>query len=273
MSSERVFDERSPAEAPTAPEGRPLALAGTVALVTGSSRGIGRAIARRLGRDGARVVVHCRRRLAAAHEVAAEIAALGLAEEPLVLAADLRNPAEIDDLFRDIRQRCGRLDIFVSNAAMGGFGPTLSTRKHIWDLTMETSVRAFLLCTQEAVPLMKAGSRIVTISSTGSQRYVPNYGVMGAAKASLEALSRGLAVELGPRGISVNVVSGGLVETDTLRFIPGVEALLEKARTKTPMGRNGTPDDIANVVAWLCGPDSAWVCGQVIVADGGASLR
>jgi len=273
MSSQRLFEDGEAVSPRPGPEGRSLPLAGAVALVTGSSRGIGRAIARRLARDGARLVVHCRRRLAAAHEVAAEMAALGLAEQPLVLAADLRNPAEIGDLFRGIRERCGRLDIFVSNAAMGGFGPTLSTRKHIWDLTMETSVRAFLLCTQEAVPLMKAGGRIVTISSTGSQRYVPNYGVMGAAKASLEALSRGLAVELGPRGIGVNVVSGGLIETETLRYIPGVEALLEKARTKTPMGRNGTPDDIANVVAWLCGPDSAWVCGQVIVADGGASLR
>lgn len=263
MSSQPLVQERRAGALP---------LAGKVALVTGSSRGIGRAIALRLARDGARLIVHCRRNLRAAREAAGEIAAAG-GEEPLVLSADVRSPLEIGELFRGIRERRDRLDLFVSNAAMGGFGPTLSTKKNVWDLTMESSVRAFLLCTQEVVPLMTEGGRIVAISSTGARRYVPNYGVMGAAKASLEALSRDLAVELAPRGIIVNVVSGGLVETETLRFIPGLEAMLEKARSKTPLGRNGSPDDIASVVAWLCGPDSAWVCGQVIVADGGASLK
>jgi enoyl-[acyl-carrier protein] reductase III len=243
-----------------------------VALVTGSSRGIGRAIAHRLARDGARVVVHCRRNREAAEAVAAEIAAFGVEADPLVLEADVRSAEEVCGLFTRIRERYGRVDLFVNNAAMGGFGPLLSIKKHIWNLTMEASARSLLLCAQEAVPLMLEGGRIVSISSTGSFRHVPNYGVMASAKASLEAMSRSLAVELGPRGILVNVVSGGLVETDTLKFIPGNESLRDRAKT-APLGRIGTPEDLANVVAWLCGPDASWICGQVIIADGGASLK
>lgn len=244
----------------------------TVALVTGSSRGIGRAIALRLARDGARVIVHYHRSAAAAKVVASDIATIGVEHDPLVIEADVRSLRAIQALFQRIKERYDRLDILVNNAAMGGFGPMLSIRENIWDLTMQTSARALLLIAREAVPLMPAGGRIVSISSTGSTQYVPNYGTMGAAKASLEAMSRTLAVELAPHGILVNTVSGGLVPTDALRFLPGSELLLEQARGRTPLGRLGQPDDIANVVAWLCGPDSAWVCGQVIVADGGASL-
>jgi enoyl-[acyl-carrier protein] reductase III len=240
--------------------------------VTGSSRGIGRAVALRLAREGARVVVNYRCNARAAREVAEQIAGFGFEPDPLLVSADVRRPEDVTAMFAAVRDRYGRLDVLVNNAALGGFGPLMRVKRHIWDLTMEASARPLLLCSQEAATLMKDGGRIISISSCGSKRYVPNYGPMGAAKACMEALSRYLAVEMAPRGIVVNVIAGGLIETDTLQFIPESDKLREHARSKTPLGRLGRPDDIAGVVAWLCGPDAAWICGQVIVVDGGRSL-
>ena len=243
-----------------------------VALVTGSSRGIGRAIALRLAREGARVIVHYHRSAVAAARTAQEIAAVGVEPDPLVVDADIRSTREIRRLFERIDARYGKIDVLVNNATMGGFGPALSIRDNVWDLTMQTGARALLILARHAVPLMREGGRIVSLSSTGSHRYVPNYGALGAQKASVEALSRTLAVELGRLGIIVNVVAGGLIETDALKFLPESARLRDHARSRTALGRVGQPVDLANVVAWLCGPDAEWVCGQVIVADGGASL-
>lgn len=140
-------------------------------------------------------------------------------------------------------------------------------------MTMNISARAFLLCAQEAVPLMKTrGGRMIAISSLGSRKYLPNYTAIGTAKAALEAITRYLAVELAPLGIIVNAVCGGLIETSTLTHFSNRESMTADALLRCPHGRVGQPDDLASVVSFLCDGDAGWICGQTIVADGGYSL-
>jgi enoyl-[acyl-carrier protein] reductase III len=176
-------------------------------------------------------------------------------------------------MFDSIRAS-GGLDVLVHNAALGSFKPTLEVRANQWDLSMSVNARALLLCVKEAAPLMdgRAG-RIVSVSSLGSRRVLPEYGAIGASKAALESLTRYLAVELAPRGITVNAVSAGLIAGETLRVHPRYEALTARAREQTPAGRIATPEDIAHVVLFLCSPLSSWIIGQTIVVDGGMSLR
>ena len=246
-------------------------LHGKVALITGSSRGIGRAVAWRLAVEGAQVVVHYRANREAAEETANEIRQLG--SNPLLVGADVRDPRQIKDLFARIADTYSTLDILVSNAALGALKPALDLSWSKWDMTMEICARAFLLCAQEAVPLMKAnGGHMIAISSLGSRKYLPNYTAIGAAKAALEAVTRYLAVELAPYRILVNAVCGGLIETSTLAYFPERARMLDDARKRCPLGRVGQPVDLANIVAFLCGDDAAWICGQTIVADGGYSL-
>jgi enoyl-[acyl-carrier protein] reductase III len=246
-------------------------LQGKVALITGSSRGIGRAVARRLATEGAEVVIHYRANRAAAEETANEVRQLG--RDPLLIAADIRDPRQIKDLFSRIEDKHSALDILVSNAALGALKRALDLSWSKWDMTMEICARAFLLCAQEAVPLMKAnGGRMIAISSLGSRKYVPNYTAIGAAKAALEAVTRYLAVELAQYRILVNAVCGGLIETPTLAHFPEHAQMMDDARTRCPLGRVGQPVDLANVVALLCSDDAGWICGQTIVADGGYSL-
>jgi enoyl-[acyl-carrier protein] reductase III len=241
------------------------------ALVTGSSRGIGRAIACRLAQEGAQVVIHYRANREQAEKTAEEVRSYGA--KPLVFGADLRDPQQIKTLFCKIASGFGHLDILVSNAAMGALKPALALTYSKWDMTMEISTRAFLICAQEAVPLMKGRKgRIIAISSLGSRRYIPGYVAIGSAKAALESITRYLAVELAPQGITVNAVCGGLIETSTLNYFPNREQMIADSLSRTPMGRLGQPDDLADVVAFLSDRGSNWICGQTIVADGGFSL-
>ena len=142
-----------------------------------------------------------------------------------------------------------------------------------WNVSLDVNARALLLCSQEAVPLMGPnGGRIIAVSSLGSHRYMPEYGAIGVSKAALESLIRYLAVDLAPRGIRVNGVSGGLVDTDALRLHPQYERLMRGAPRRTPAGRMGTPDDLANVVLFLTSHRADWITGQTIIADGGLDL-
>lgn len=242
-----------------------------IALVTGSSRGIGRAIARRLAEEGAQVIVHYRTGRENAEKTAEEIRSFAV--EPLVIGADLRDPQQIKSLFSRISSAFGRLDILVSNAALGALKPALQLTHSKWDMTMEICARAFLLCAQEAAPLMKGrNGRMIAISSLGSRHYIPGYVAIGSAKAALESITRYLAVELAPQGISVNAVCGGLIETSTLNYFPNRDQIIADSLQKTPMGRIGQPDDLAEVVAFLSDRGGNWICGQTIVADGGFSL-
>ena len=250
-----------------------MRFAGKIALVTGSSRGIGRAIALRLAREGADVVVHYRRQAAAAQETAAAITTLG--RRALVVQADLGETAAVRQMFTQVRETFGGLDLLVANAAATAFKPLLEQQQHNLDKTFAITVNALVLAAQEAAPLMRGRhGKIVTVSGIDARRYVPLHGALAAAKGALEVLTAYLACELAPLGIAVNGVNPGFVNTDSAHiFGEKVYRLLEKnIITYTPMQRVGTPDDIANVVAFLCSEDAAWICGQTLTVDGGLSL-
>jgi enoyl-[acyl-carrier protein] reductase III len=246
---------------------------GKIALVTGSSRGIGRAIALRLARGGADVIIHYRRQTAAAEDTAAAVQALG--RRTLVVQSDLGDSTAVRQLFAGVRETFGVLDILVANAAATAFKPLLETQPHHLDKTFAITVQNVLVAVQEAVPLMHGRrGKIVTVSGIDARRYVPLHGALAAAKGALEVLTAYLACELAPHGISVNGVSPGFVDTDSAHvFGEIVYGLLEKnISTYTPMKRLGTPDDIAKVVAFLCSEEAVWLCGQTLIVDGGLSL-
>lgn len=249
--------------------------AGKVALITGSGRGIGRAIALRFAREGADVVVNYFRNREPAEQTAAEIEALG--RRAIVVKADVGEPDEIARLV-DAARDFGGPDILVHNAASGYNRPVMEQRVKGWDWTLNINARAALFLAQRAAPLMQArgGGAIVNLSSVGAQRVLPDYVVVGASKAALEAVTRYLAVELAPLGIVVNAVSAGMVRTDALQHFPGMREQFEErfayALARTPAGRVLESDDVAGVVAFLCSPEAAMIRGQTILIDGGASL-
>ena len=239
--------------------------AGKSVFVTGGSRGIGRAIALRFAREGAaRVAIGYLRSDAAAEETAGELQALGA--EPILVRGNVTSARVVEQV-----AELGPLDVLVHNAATGVIRPALETEDKHWDWTHSANARALLSLTRAAAPQMPAGSSIVALSSLGAGRVLENYVLVGTSKAALEALVRYLAVELGPRGIRVNAVSGGVVETGALDHFPNREEMLEMG-AKNAAGRIVTPDDIAGAVTFLCGPDAEMIRGQIIVVDGGFSL-
>lgn len=246
------------------------ALAGQVALVTGASRGIGRAIATKLAGAGCDVAVNYYNSADEADALCAEIRASG--RRALAIQGSVGIPDSVDEMFAAFGQQFDRLDIIVSNAASGVLKPAVEmTLKH-WRWCLETNALALNLLTQRALPLMSGGGRIIALSSLGAQRAMPGYGFIGASKAALEALSRALAQELGPRGIRVNVVSAGVVDTDALRYFPNRDELLANFSQRTPAGPVLTPEDVAGAVYLLCLPEAAMINGHTLVVDGGFSI-
>ena len=234
-------------------------------LVTGGSRGIGRAIALRFARDGAaRVAIGYLRNDSAAEEAAAELRAAGA--EPVLIRGNVTSSRVLEQV-----TALGPLDALVHNAATGVVRPALETEEKHWDWTLGANARALLALTQAAAPQMSPGSSIVGISSLGSHRVLENYALIGTSKAALEALVRYLAVELAPRGIKVNAVSAGVVETGALEHFPNKEEMLAAGRAN-PAGRLVTPDDLAAAVAFLCSEGAEMIRGQVLIVDGGYSL-
>jgi len=241
------------------------AKAGTV-LVTGGSRGIGKAIALRLAREGAaRVAIGYLRSDRAAEETAAELQELG--SEPVLVRGNVSSKRVLEQV-----TALGPLSALVHNAASGVARPALETDTRHWDWTLNANARAFLQLAAATAPQMAPGASIVAISSLGSSRVLENYTLVGTSKAALEALVRYLAVELAPRGIRVNAVSGGLVETGALEHFPNREEMLQMARERTPAGRMVKAEDIAGVVAFLLSPAAEMIRGQTIIVDGGFSL-
>ena len=247
---------------------------GKTGVVTGSGRGIGRAIALRLAEEGADVVVNFFRNRKPAEETAEAIRALG--RRAVVVKANVGEDDGLDALFAAASAAFGGMDILVCNAASGYNRPAMQQKPRGWEWTMNINARSLLFAAQRAVPLMekRGGGSIVSISSPGSTRVLPDYVVVGASKAALESLTRYLAVELAPKNIRVNAVSPGIVKTDALQHFDSMsdEDLLEKAAAATPAGRIVLPEDVAAVVAFLCTPDAAMICGQTIVVDGGYTL-
>ncbi|HZP74008.1 MAG TPA: SDR family oxidoreductase [Gaiellaceae bacterium] len=234
-------------------------------FVTGGSRGIGRAIALRFARDGAkRVAIGYLRNDRAAEETAAELRALGA--EPVLVRGNVTSDRVLVEV-----EALGPLTVLVHNAATGVIRPALETDDKHWDWTVNANARALLQLARVAAPRMVPGTSIVAISSLGAQRVLENYTLVGTSKAALEALVRYLAVELAPRGIRVNAVSGGVVETGALEHFPNREEMLA-AGASNPVGRLVEPDDIAGAVAFLCSPDADMIRGQTLIVDGGFSL-
>jgi enoyl-[acyl-carrier protein] reductase III len=249
-----------------------LRFEGKIALVTGGTKGIGRAIALRLASEGCDVAVNFLRNRENASKVVEEIESHGV--RALAVRGNVGNEEHIARIFERVETGLGGLDFFISNAAVGALKDALEVTARDWEMSQNVIARALLLASQNAVRLMKrrGGGRIVAMTSMGSLRYIPDYTAVGAAKASLEALVRYLAVELNRFNIGVNAVAGGITDTESLGYFPSREQLIEHARRFTPSGRLTRPEDIAAVVAFLLSDDAAWIVGQTIVVDGGLSL-
>jgi enoyl-[acyl-carrier protein] reductase III len=246
-------------------------LQGKVGLVTGSSRGIGKAIALRLAESGVDLIVNYVRHRQDAEATARLIEEKGV--RCLVVKANVANDEDLQGMFALIKSEFGHLDFLISNAASGVLKPALELSSRHWNWAMEINARALLSLTQQAVPLMSKGARIMAVSSMGAVRAVENYTAVGASKAALESLIRHLAVELGPMGINVNTISAGAVDTEALKKFPNREQILDGALQRTPMGRLTTPEDVADVALFLCSDLAAMIQGQTIVVDGGYSIR
>ncbi len=246
-----------------------------IALISGSGRGIGRAIALHFARLGADIVVNFFRNRAPAEETAAAIRALG--RRAVVVKANIGEIEQIERLIDEAAAALGGLDFLIHNAASGFNHPVMEQRPKGWDWSMNINARSLLFMAQRATPLMetRGGGAIVSISSPGGGRVLPDYVAVGASKAALEALTRYLAIELAPKNIVVNAVSPGIVLTEALQHFASLRAddhLIERAQALTPAGRLLTCEDVAGVVAFLCTPAAAMIRGQVIVVDGGYTL-
>lgn len=247
-----------------------MSLKGKVALITGGSRGIGRAITLKLASEGADVIINYFRRTSQAELTAQEARSRGV--NAFIIKANVGEPEKVASMFQDIETRFGKLDILISNAASGVARPAMELDAKSWEWTMDINARALLLCTQRAVKLMPNGGQVVSISSLGSRMALPVYAAVGVSKAALEALTRYLAVELAPKNVRVNCVAAGAVETEALKVYANDKSLPFFMVQNTPAGRMVHPEDVANLVAFLCQDDSYMIRGQVITVDGGYSI-
>ena len=246
-------------------------LDGKVALITGGSRGIGRAIALRLAEYGADVVVNYVRHRGDAEDTVAAIEKKGV--RCLAVKANVAQEEDVVRMFDEIRKRHDHLDIVVSNAASGVLKPAMELTIRHWNWAMDINARALLTLSQHAVPMMRSGGRILAVSSLGAVRAVPNYTVVGASKAALESLVRHLAVELGPKGINVNTISAGVVDTDALKKFPNRDDIINLSLARTPLGRLTTPEDVADLALFLCSNLATMIHGQTVVVDGGYAIQ
>jgi enoyl-[acyl-carrier protein] reductase III len=246
-----------------------------VAVISGASRGIGKETALLLGGEGANVVINYKKNREAAEAVAAQIKASG--GGALVVQADIEDQTQIVAMYQRVKDEYGKVDIVVANAAASAFKPLEAIRDYHMDKTFKLSVQGFLFLTQQALPMMTNGGRVIAVSGWDSFRCLSGHGVLGAAKAAMESMVRYLAVELGRRGINVTGVCPGPIETDSFKTYAKEQREMREFYDRTwlpytPLGRYGGPEEVAEIIAFLASPASSWITGQTIVADGGLSL-
>jgi 3-oxoacyl-[acyl-carrier protein] reductase len=244
-------------------------LSGDVALITGASRGIGRAVAERLARDGAAVVVNYVKNQVAAQEVVDTIEAAG--GMAFAIQADMENLDDIRQMMRATVDRFGKLDILVANAGYSDFKSFSDTTEADFDQTFAVNAKGTFFCLQEALRHMADGGRIVCVSTIGTVLNLAGGACYFGSKAAVEQYCRVLAKEVADRGIRVNAISPGFVETEMLHETMDDDSA--PLVDMTPMGRLGQPDDIARAVAFLVGPDAGWVTRQNLSVDGGIISR
>lgn len=253
-----------------APASTERAMHGRRVLITGGSRGLGAATARRLAAMGAQVIITYRKREDEAARVVADCAAStpGARAEPL----DLLDEDSVRSLFDRITERDGSLDIVIANAAATAFKPLLELKLHQIDKTFTITVRHFLLVAQLAFPLLQPrGGRIIAISGADTVGYIPGHGLLAAAKAGMETIVKYLACELGPQGVTAVGVLPGYIDTESIQLMAGPfhDKLLAAERQTHPLRQAATPDDASEVIALLCLPDARWLNGQIVQNDGG----
>jgi enoyl-[acyl-carrier protein] reductase III len=248
-------------------------LSGKTALVTGASRGIGRGIALALAECGADVAVHYARKGTMANDVVKEIEGMG--HRAIAVKANFAEKEKTNAMLDEVEKTFGGCDIFIANAASGGFRPMMETEDKHWDWAMDVNARSILHCVKRLAPHMQrqGWGRVVTVTSLGGVRTVPNYGAVGLSKSVIESLTRYLAVELAPKGIIVNALSPGLVETDALSHMDmNTQSALDYVRQRNPTRRLVSPRDVGRVAAFLCSDAAEMIVGQTIYVDGGFSL-
>lgn len=238
-----------------------------VALVTGGSRGIGKAIAKKLAEAGCDILIVYYNSSDEAQDVIKEIHALG--RKAQAVKANVADLQSVKELFIDFRKYFNQLDFLISNAASGVLKPALKMSTKHWRWCLETNALALNHLVTEAKELMPKGSRVIALSSLGAHRAIPNYAFIGASKAALEALVRSLSLELAECEITVNTVSAGVVDTEALKYFPNREELLAQSKSRSLAGRNLEPTDVADVVYLLCLPEAKMINAHTLVADAG----
>jgi enoyl-[acyl-carrier protein] reductase III len=245
---------------------------GKVALITGGTRGLGRAIALRLARGGAALALNYRRDEDSAARTLNDVQ--GLSPRSILVKADMEEDVQVRAMVARAASEFGRLDILVVNAAATAFKPLLDVKPHNLARTFNLSLGGFVASVQEASKLMSAGGRVVMISGMDSVRYMAGHGVLGAAKAAMESLVRYFAFELGPRGITVNGVNFAIIDSDSSRLYYGED--FKRARSaaieRSALKRLPELDEIAAIVSLLCRPEASFLTAQTIMVDGGLTL-